>query len=145
MQQKAEKVGFKFQNLLVWKKNNATPSQYYMQCCEFILLLKKGYSKPINNIGTMNCFEIPNIIGNKLHPTEKPVELMKILVENSTNKGDVVLDAFMGSGSTGIACKMLERDFIGIEIDKTFFDIAKERIERDYDTRNELKGQLHLF
>ena len=51
----------------------------------------------------------------------------------------------MGSGATGVACKLCERDFIGIEIDKTFFDIAKERIEKDYDSRNEIKGQLHLF
>ena len=96
LQEKAEKVGFKFQNLLVWKKNNATPSQYYMQCCEFILLLKKGHSKPINNIGTMNCFDIPNIIGNKLHPTEKPVSLMKIFVENSTVRGGGSIRPFYG-------------------------------------------------
>ncbi len=143
LQQEAEKVGFQFQNLLVWKKQNATPSQYYMQQCEFILLLKKGHSRPINNLGTMNCFDIPNIIGKKVHPTEKPIELMKIMVENSTNENDVVLDPFMGSGSTGVACKLSNRDFIGIEIDKTYFDIANKRIEEvSSPTRFE---QLELF
>ena len=54
---------------------------------------------------------------------------MKILVENSSNENDVVLDPFMGIGSTGVACKETNRQFIGIEIDKKYFDIAKERIE----------------
>lgn len=132
LQEEAEKVGFAYQNLLVWKKNNATPSQFYMNQCEFILFLKKGYSKYINNIGTKNVFEIDNIIGKKVHPTEKPVELMQIMVENSTKENDVILDPFMGSGSTGVACKILRRDFIGCEIDKTYFDIAKKRIENMY-------------
>lgn len=144
LQEKAEKVGFVFQNLLVWKKQNATPSQFYMQQCEFILFLRKGRARYINNRGTMNCFDISNIIGNKLHPTEKPIELMKIFVENSTNKGDVVLDPFMGSGSTGVACKELNRDFVGVEIDSQYFDIAKQRIELSKD-RYELEGQQSLF
>lgn len=143
LQQEAEKVGFKFQNLLVWKKQNATPSQFYMQQCEFILMLRKGRAKYINNLGTKNYFDIPNIIGNKVHPTEKPIELMKILVENSTNENDVVLDPFMGSGSTGVACKIANRDFIGIEIDKTFFDIAKKRICQVSKSLNFV--QLELF
>ena len=58
-----------------------------------------------------------NIIGNKLHPTEKPIDLLKFYVKNSSNVGDVVLDPFMGVGSTGVACKELNRDFIGCEID----------------------------
>ena len=54
---------------------------------------------------------------------------MKILVENSSKEGEVVLDPFMGIGTTGIACKKLNRDFIGFEIDEYYFNIAKERIE----------------
>ena len=72
---------------------------------------------------------IPNIIGTKTHPTEKPVELMKILIENSSNEGDIVMDCFMGSGSTGVACLETKRGFIGIEIDKKYYDIAVERIQ----------------
>lgn len=76
----------------------------------------------------LNVLDIPNIIGKKKHPTEKPVELMKILIENSSNKNDVVIDPFMGVGATGIACKELNRNFIGIELDENYFNIAKERI-----------------
>ena len=53
---------------------------------------------------------------------------MKILIENSSNIGDTVFDPFMGSGSTGVACKQLNRNFIGIELDKQYFDIAESRI-----------------
>ena len=98
LQTEAEMVGFVFQNLLIWDKGNLTPNKYYMQGYELILMLRKGKAKNINNMGTSNILRVPNIIRNKLHPTEKPVELMKILIENSTNENDVVLDPFMGVG-----------------------------------------------
>ena len=63
-----------------------------------------------------------------LHPTQKPVALMEYLVKTYTNEGETVLDFAMGSGSTGVACKNLNRDFIGIELDESYFSIAKERI-----------------
>ena len=66
---------------------------------------------------------------NRLHPTQKPVALMEYLIKTYTNKGDRVLDFTMGSGTTGVACKILSRDFIGIELDKDYFEIAKSRIE----------------
>lgn len=56
---------------------------------------------------------------------------MKVLVENSSNELETVLDPFMGIGSTGIACKELNRNFIGIELDEKYFKIAKERIEKE--------------
>lgn len=76
---------------------------------------------------------IPDVIhanrtGNDLHPTQKPVELIKQLI--GCNKGDLVCDPFMGSGTTGVACVELGRKFIGIEIDEKYFDIACERISR---------------
>jgi site-specific DNA-methyltransferase (adenine-specific) len=64
-----------------------------------------------------------------LHPTQKPVALMEYLVKTYTNEGETVLDFTMGSGTTGVACKNLDRDFIGIELDKEYFDIAVSRIE----------------
>ena len=70
------------------------------------------------------------------HPTQKPVSLMERIVSISTNEGDVVLDGCMGSGSTGVACLNLGRDFIGFEIDKGFYDIAKRRIS---EVQNEVK------
>jgi len=65
----------------------------------------------------------------KLHPTQKPVALMEYLIKTYTNEGETVLDFTMGSGTTGVACKKLNRNFIGIEKDREYFNIAKRRIE----------------
>lgn len=118
-------AGFNLHNILVWEKNNATPNRWYMKNCEYILYFYKGRAKPINNLGTKTVLRVDNV-AHKYHPTQKPVELMKIFVENSTRPGDLVFDPFMGSGSTGIACKMTDRNFIGVEIDKKYFDNANE-------------------
>lgn len=67
---------------------------------------------------------------DKLHPTQKPVALLEYLIKTYTLEGETVLDFTMGSGSTGVACKNLNRNFIGIERDDKYFEIAKERIER---------------
>tara|TARA_R110000851_G_scaffold171672_1_gene317998 strand:+ start:171 stop:872 length:702 start_codon:yes stop_codon:yes gene_type:complete len=130
MANEIEKAGFKIQNFLVWQKNNCTPSQFYMKNCEYTIFFRKGKSKYINDIGgskTVHFFK--NIIGNKVHPTEKPIELMEFYVKNSTNENDIVLDPFMGSGSTGLACKNTNRSFIGIEMQEDYFEIAKNKIE----------------
>ena len=63
-----------------------------------------------------------------LHPTQKPIALLEYLIKTYTNEGDLVLDNCMGSGSTGVACVNTNRDFIGIELDKDYFNIAKQRI-----------------
>ena len=65
-----------------------------------------------------------------LHPTQKPLELCEWLIKTYTNENDLVLDNCMGSGSTGVACKNLNRSFIGIELDENYFNIAKERIDK---------------
>ena len=65
---------------------------------------------------------------NKLHPTQKPIELLEYLIKTYTNENEAVLDNCMGSGSTGVACVNTNRDFIGIELDKDYFNIAKQRI-----------------
>ena len=66
----------------------------------------------------------------QLHPTQKPVELLEYLIKTYTKENDLVLDNCMGSGSTGVACKNLNRNFIGIELDENYFNIAKERIDK---------------
>ncbi len=126
----AEKVGFIWQQLLVWKKGNATPNKYYMNACEYILMLSKRPARNIDNMGRKNVIEVSNIIGNKTHPTEKPVALLKVLIEASSNKGDLVLDMFCGTGSTLVAAKELGRNYIGVDIDAGYCEIAKERLER---------------
>jgi len=67
--------------------------------------------------------------GRNVHPTQKPVALFEYLIKTYTNEGDLVLDNCAGSGTTGVACKNLNRNFIGIELDKDYFEIAKKRIE----------------
>lgn len=64
------------------------------------------------------------------HPTQKPIKLMEEMILRHSNKEQLVLDPFMGSGSTGVACKNLDRKFIGIELDEEYFNIAKGRIEK---------------
>lgn len=68
----------------------------------------------------------------KLHPTQKPTDLLEYLIKTYTLENETVLDFTMGSGSTGVACKNTNRNFIGIELDEKYFDIAKKRIEKDY-------------
>lgn len=134
LQQAAEDAGFRMQNILVWRKNTATPNQYYMQCLEFILMLRKGAARRVNDCGISNCLSVPNIVGKgdkNEHPTAKPVLLMQVMVEQSTNKGDVVLDPFAGGGSTLVAAKRAERQYIGFEIDKKYFDIAERKLYRE--------------
>lgn len=66
---------------------------------------------------------------SRLHPTQKPVEACEYFIKTYTNEGDIVLDNCMGSGTTGVACKNLNRKFIGMELDEQYFDIARERVE----------------
>lgn len=98
-----------------------------------------------NNYGTYGKIDNKDILGDMkhpksilsfrkphpskaLHPTEKPIELMEWLIRSYTNEGDLILDNCMGSGTTGVACVNLNRNFIGIELDEKYFKIAKQRI-----------------
>ena len=126
--------GFSFIKCLIWDKGNKIMGQYYMSQYEYILFLRKGAGVKINNCGTSDILSIPNKKtkdenGNNIHDTEKPVDLCKILIENSSKENETVIDPFMGVGACGVACKNLNRKFIGIELDENYFNIAKERIE----------------
>ena len=127
--------GFNFVKCLIWEKGNKICGRYYMGCYEYIVLFRKGGDRPINKCGTPDILSIPikkmkDDNGKNLHDTEKPVELMKILIENSSNNDEIVLDPFMGICGVGVACKELNRKFIGIELDKKYYEIAKERIKQ---------------
>jgi len=78
---------------------------------------------------TVKFFDTPPNSKGRLHPTQKPVALMEYLIKTYINENETVLDFTMGSGSTGVACKNLNRKFIGIEKDQKYFNIAKDRIE----------------
>ena len=73
-------------------------------------------------------FSVGGLRRGRLHPTQKPVDLLEYLIKTYTNEYETVLDNCMGSGSTGVACVNTNRNFIGIELDETYFNIAKERI-----------------
>ena len=78
----------------------------------------------------------------RVHPTQKPVDLLEYLIKTYTNEGETVLDNCMGSGSTGVACINANRKFIGIELDDKYFEIAENRIKESIDKKEEL---LKLF
>ena len=89
--------------------------------------------KPSNTVNTgtrypTTILKFNREMKNRFHPTQKPVALLEYLVKTYTNEGDVVLDNCMGSGSTGVACRNTNREFIGMELDEKYFNIAKERI-----------------
>ena len=127
-------AGFHFIKSIIWNKGNKIMGQFYMSQFEYILFFRKGKAKKINNCGTSDIISIPNKKtkdekGNNLHDTEKPVELMKILIENSSNEQDIVLDPFVGIGATCIASQELNRRFVGCELDENYFNIAKNRLK----------------
>lgn len=130
----AEEIGFKFIKSLIWKKDNKIMGAFYMTQFEYILFFRKGKGIKINNCGTSDILEFPNKKiklkdGTNAHDTEKPVELMKVLIENSSKENEIVLDFAFGIGATAIACKETNRKFIGCEIDEEYFEISKRRLE----------------
>lgn len=122
-------------NILVWCKTNPTPlcNNKYLDDLEFQIQIKSKHYKIGGNYKTKSKFYISQV--NKKdkekfnHPTIKPLELIEKFVINHTSENDVILDLFMGSGTTGVACVNTNRNFIGIELDEKYFNIAKERIE----------------
>lgn len=136
----ATQCGFHFIKSLIWNKGNKIMGRFYMSQFEYILFFRKGKGVKINNCGTADILDVPNKKtkdnnGQNIHDTEKPIELMQILVGNSTQLNDTVLDAFMGVGAAALACQHLNRNFIGIELDETYFNIAKQRIEQARETK----------
>ena len=126
--------GFHFIKSLIWDKGNKIMGRFYMSQFEYILFFRKGKGVQINNCGTSDILSIPNkkdkVDGANIHDTQKPVELMKILIENSTKEGDIILDSFMGSGTTAIACVKSNRRFIGSEIDEKYYKTTIGRLEK---------------
>lgn len=77
----------------------------------------------------INIIEFKTVTRNKTHPTEKPIPLLEYLIRTFSNENDVVLDCCMGTGSTCVAAKNVDRKYIGFEIDESYYKIAKDRIE----------------
>ena len=122
-------------NSLVWAKHPGTGT-FYQNSYELILFhcntsRRFPFSNVLTGIKSFNGgAKVTN--GDKVHPTQKPVELIEKFIADSTQQGMTVLDPMMGSGTTGVACAKMGRAFIGIEQQKKYFDIACERIEKAY-------------
>ncbi|MBL4951104.1 site-specific DNA-methyltransferase [Neobacillus sp. YIM B02564] len=128
----AEKHKLKLMNILVVDKIQGTYFSYYQKQVEFILFFRstKGKAKYINNCGMGNLFQYRYTRGkDKLHPSEKPLELIEKLILQSSNEGDIIFDPFAGSGTTAIACAKNNRNFICYELEEKYVNIANKRLK----------------
>ena len=126
----------KVKSLNHWQKNNPCPAEWrrrFVAGREYFLHCTKGGKNTFNTEKVhKGCFTYPltkkSEKSHGKHPNQKPLNLLTEMLEVLTNESQTVLDPFMGSGSTGVACKNLNRNFIGIELDKKYFDIAEKRL-----------------
>lgn len=122
-------------NILSWHKTNPIPAcgNKYLTDTEFILFFREKGVKVYGSFDTKRTwYATPLNQSDKKkygHPTVKPLSILENLVVNSSKEEGIVLDCFMGSGSTGVACLNTNRNFIGIELDEGYFNIAQNRIE----------------
>ena len=122
---------FKLKNIIVWVKNNHGSGDLkasYAPKHEFVIYAHKGRSL-FREKRLPDVMSYPKISSSKLrHPTEKNTDMLEVFIKNNSNNKGVILDPFMGSGSTGCAAVNTNRKFIGIERDDKYFDIADDRI-----------------
>lgn len=130
----AEKAGFKFWKPIVWDKVAIGMGYHYRARYEFILFFEKGKRK-------LNNLSIPDVLQQKRvwrgYPTEKPVPLIEILIEQSSKPGELIIDPFFGSGSTLVAAEMLERKAMGSDISSDAHQHLLNRINRGHDGKTE--------
>jgi len=121
----AEAAGFKFWKPLVWDKQSIGMGYHYRARYEFVLFFEKGKRK-LADLGIADVFDIPRIRGG--YPAEKPSALSSILLRQSSDEGALVVDPFMGSGSTGVAALELGRRFLGNDVAGASLDHARKRL-----------------
>ena len=130
---------FDTSNFMIWHKTNPAPKIFkagFLNSCEMIFTCwnKKhtwnfiSQAEMHNFIESSICMK-PERLSNPKHPTQKPVGILKKMIEIASNENDIVFDPFMGVGSTGVAALNLNRRFIGVEIDEAYFDAAKKRVK----------------
>jgi len=129
----AERNGYKLKHFAFWDKGDSgiNPRRNFVNCVEVAGFFTNGNYTWNGGGAYRNIFRY-NRARTPYHPTQKPISVMNWLIEPVTNPGDLILDPFMGSGTTGVACAQLGRKFIGIEIDPDYFEIARKRIETAY-------------
>lgn len=137
-----ESFGNKFDKntFMIWRKTNPVPKflkKGFLNACELVFCCwNKGNTWNFDSQKTMHNFIESSIcMGNERlkaphHPTQKPVKILKRIIEIASNEGDIVFDPFMGVGSTGVAALEINRKFIGFELGKIYFDAAHQRIEK---------------
>jgi len=128
-----QSAGWIYRGIVVWDKGNCRPiPNRFRNDCEYVVWGTNGPRKTEYVDGVFigpGCYHVPSVpTKEKNHQTEKPVKLLEKLLAISPDNG-VVLDPFMGSGSTGVACVNTDRSFIGMELDPGYFETAKRRIE----------------
>jgi site-specific DNA-methyltransferase (adenine-specific) len=121
----AERVGFRFWKPLVWDKKKMGMGYHYRARYEFILFFEKGKRK-LADLGIADIIEVPRIRNG--YPTEKPVDVSAVLVQQSTSPGECVVDPFMGAGSVGLAAVQLGRSFLGNDVSETALAITRARL-----------------
>lgn len=121
----AEQAGFKFWKPLVWDKKKIGMGYHYRSRYEFILFFEKGKRK-LNDLGVPDVIECPRIYNG--YPTEKPVDVDEVLIRQSTQKGELVVDPFMGSGSAGVAAVRTGRQFAGSDICAEALAVSRKRL-----------------
>jgi len=119
-------------DILIMAKSNPIPAynNHHLSDLEYIIMIRdKGtYFSKHKNINDYRKFYLTSC-KKGVHPAEKPVELLERFIRVSSQENQVIFDPFMGSGSTGVACLNNNRNFIGYELDPTYFNVAKERLE----------------
>ncbi len=119
---------FVFKKVIVWHKKDIGLGYHYRNVLEYVFLYSKGKSEiHINNKPNFFMCSKDIIEG---HPTVKPISMIKWLISNSTTKDDLVLDIFMGSGTSAVACKQLNRNYIGYELSEKYCEIANKRLSQ---------------
>ena len=140
-------------DILIWHKTNAMPlfNNKYLTDKEYCLYFRKGgYCNPNSYEEAKTVYYQPINSKDKKqygHPTIKPLNLIETIIKNSSHEGDIVLDTFMGSGTTAVACVETNRHFIGFELNPKFHKIACDRLKgiTQQDRRIEESGQMKLF
>ena len=121
----AEQAGFKFWKPLVWDKCSIGMGYHYRARYEFVLFFEKG-KRRLSDLGTADVLQIPRIRGG--YPAEKPSALSEVLIKQSSIEGDLVVDPFMGSGSSGVAALKLGRRYAGNDVSPEALKVARERL-----------------
>jgi site-specific DNA-methyltransferase (adenine-specific) len=123
----AEQAGFRFWKPIVWDKRKIGMGYHYRSRYELILFFEKGKRK-LNDLSVPDIIEEPRIRGG--YPAEKPAALNEVLIRQSTQAGELVVDPFMGSGSAGVAAARLGRSFLGNDLNPAALDLAGPRLEQ---------------